>query len=80
MFKSLTRMKVEQFKASAGSIWGQKDAEKIWKEDSWKLGLKPGELYDLTEGWASYCLTSNASKLEEACNIVLKRVKNKEMT
>lgn len=74
MFKGLVKTKVQQFKAAAGSFWGQKDAEKIWKEDGWKLGLKPKELYALSEGWAEYCLSSDASKLEAACDNVLARV------
>lgn len=75
MLKGLVKTKVQQFKAAASSFWGQKDAEKIWKETAWKLGLKPGELYALSEGWAQYCLNSDASKLEQACDKVLNRVK-----
>lgn len=74
MLKGLVKTKVEQFKAAAGSFWGQKDAEKIWKETAWKLGLKPSELYALSEGWAEYCLSRKPDKLNEACNKVLARV------
>jgi hypothetical protein len=78
MIKEYITTKVQQFKVSAGSFWGQAEAKKLWNDNKWKLGLKSGELYSLTEGWAQYCLNSDKSKLDTACDKILIRLQKKE--
>ena len=74
MMESLMETKLQQFKAAATSLWGQKDAERIWGQTMWKIALKPKELLGLADGWANYCVSSNPDKLNKTCDDIMMRV------
>lgn len=74
MFKSITATKLKAFQAYASSAWTQSEAEQIWRETIWKLGLKPKELSSISAGWAKFVLNGDATSLNDACSSVYTRV------
>lgn len=66
MIKNMILSRVREFHAKAGSFFGQKEAEKIWGETAWKLGLEVSEILGLQEGWAQFVLNGKTEKLDAA--------------
>lgn len=74
MLKKITAAKLKAFQGYASCAWTQQEAEKIWGETFWKLGLKPKELLSISEGWANFVISGDASQLNEACTRVITRM------
>lgn len=74
MIKSLILDKVRTFQAKAGSMWGQKEAEAIWSENAWKLGLELSEIKGLQDGWAKFVVNGDRTILDSACQSTITRL------
>jgi len=74
VIKDFVIERVRTFQAKAGSLFGQKEAEAIWKEDSWKLGLQWSELKALQDGWASFVVNGDRKRLDEASEFAITRL------
>jgi len=74
MINDFVLNKVRTFAAKGGSLFGQKEAEKLWKETGWKLALEVSEIMALQDGWAEFVVKGDNTKLTEAGNRVSARL------
>ncbi len=74
IIKDLILERLRSFQAKAGSLFGQKEAESIWSENAWKLGLEMSEINGLRDGWAKFVVNGDRSLLDSTAELTVKRL------
>jgi hypothetical protein len=74
MIKDWVLKKVQTFQVNAASVFGQKEAEKIWAENAWKLALSYEELKSLQDGWAKFIINGDRSQLDASASVISTRL------
>lgn len=74
MFKSITSAKLKAFQGYATCAWTQKQAEDIWSETMWKLGLTANELRNVSAGWAKFVVSGDTATLNNVCSEIFARL------